>query len=33
VIPMSSAEYEAFARRTVAAERATLTRLDLLRKE
>jgi tripartite-type tricarboxylate transporter receptor subunit TctC len=33
VIPMGSAEYEAFARRTVDAERATLTRLDLLRKE
>lgn len=33
VIPMSPAEYEAFAQRTVAAERATLTRLDLLRKD
>jgi len=33
VIPMSSAEYEAFARRTVEAERATLARLGLLRKD
>lgn len=33
VIPMSSAEYEAFAQRTVVAERATLARLDLLRKD
>lgn len=33
MIPMSSAEYEAFARRTVPVERATLARLGLLRKE
>ena len=33
MLPMSSAEYEAFARRTVAAERATLSRLGLLRKD
>lgn len=33
VLPMSSAEYEAFARRTVDAERQTLARLGLLRKE
>lgn len=33
VLPMNSAEYEAFARRTVEAERATLARLGLLRKE
>jgi tripartite-type tricarboxylate transporter receptor subunit TctC len=33
VIPMTAAEYEAFARRTVDAERVTLARLGLLRKE
>lgn len=33
VIPMSPTEYEAFAHRTVGAERATLARLDLLRKD
>lgn len=33
MIPMGSAEYEAFARRTVEAERATLDRLGLLRKD
>ena len=33
LIPMDSAEYEAFARRTVEAERATLDRLGLLRKD
>ena len=33
VIPMNSAEYEAFARRTVDSERATLARLGLLRKD
>jgi tripartite-type tricarboxylate transporter receptor subunit TctC len=33
VLPMSSAEYEAFARRTVEAERLTLGRLGLLRKD
>jgi len=32
VLPMTSAEYEAFARRTVQAERATLARLNLLKK-
>lgn len=33
MLPMSSADYEAFARRTVEAERATLARLGLLRKD
>ena len=33
IIPMSTADYEAFARRTVEAERATLARLGLLHKE
>lgn len=33
IIPMSSSEYEAFARRTVAEERTTLARLGLLRTE
>jgi tripartite-type tricarboxylate transporter receptor subunit TctC len=33
MIPMSSSEYEAFARRTVAEERTTLARLGLLRTE
>lgn len=33
VLPMNPAEYEAFARRTVEAERATLARLGLLRKD
>jgi len=33
MLPMSSVEYEAFARRTVEAERATLARLGLLRKD
>jgi hypothetical protein len=33
VLPMNPAEYEAFARRTVEAERATLGRLGLLRKD
>ncbi|MDB5871647.1 MAG: hypothetical protein JWQ07_1089 [Ramlibacter sp.] len=33
VIPMGSTEYEAFAKRTVAAERETLSRLGLLRKD
>lgn len=33
MIPMSPAEYEAFARRTVEAERVTLARLGLLRKD
>jgi len=33
VIPMTSVEYENFARRTVAAERETLARLGLLRKD
>ena len=33
VLPMSSAEYEAFARRTVETERLTLGRLGLLRKD
>lgn len=33
IVPMSTADYEAFARRTVEAERATLTRLGLLHKE
>jgi tripartite-type tricarboxylate transporter receptor subunit TctC len=33
IIPMGSVEYEAFARRTIEAERATLARLGLLRKE
>lgn len=33
VQPMSSADYKAFARRTVDAERATLARLGLLRKD
>lgn len=33
MLPMSSADYEAFARRTVEAERVTLTRLGLLRKD
>jgi tripartite-type tricarboxylate transporter receptor subunit TctC len=33
VIPMDPAEYEAFARRTVEAERVTLARLGLLRKD
>jgi tripartite-type tricarboxylate transporter receptor subunit TctC len=33
VIPMSAAEYEAFARRTVDAERLTLARLGLLMKD
>lgn len=33
VLPMTSAEYEAFARRTVESERATLGRLGLLRKD
>ncbi|SFP55274.1 Tripartite-type tricarboxylate transporter, receptor component TctC [Variovorax sp. OK605] len=33
MIPMNPAEYEAFARRTVASERATLARLGLLKKE
>jgi tripartite-type tricarboxylate transporter receptor subunit TctC len=32
VLPMTSAEYEAFARRTVQSERATLARLNLLKK-
>ena len=32
-LPMTAPEYEAFARRTVEAERATLTRLGLLRKD
>jgi tripartite-type tricarboxylate transporter receptor subunit TctC len=33
MLPMSSSDYEAFARRTVAAERATLARLNLLHKD
>lgn len=33
ILPMSPAEYEAFARRTVAQERATLARLNLLRQD
>ena len=33
MIPMNPAEYEGFARRTVATERATLARLGLLKKE
>jgi tripartite-type tricarboxylate transporter receptor subunit TctC len=33
MIPMTSAEYEAFARRTAASERSTLARLGLLRTE
>lgn len=33
IIPMTSAEYEAFARRTVDTERATLARLGLLHKD
>ncbi len=33
MIPMSSTEYESFARRTVEAEQATLARLGLLRKD
>ena len=33
VIPMDSTEYEAFARRTVVAERDNLARLGLLRKD
>jgi tripartite-type tricarboxylate transporter receptor subunit TctC len=33
LLPMTSAEYEAFARRTVDAERGTLARLGLLRKD
>jgi tripartite-type tricarboxylate transporter receptor subunit TctC len=33
LLPMSSADYESFARRTVAAERVTLSRLGLLRKD
>ena len=33
IIPMGSADYEVFARRTVEAERATLARLGLLRKD
>lgn len=32
ILPLSSAEYEAFARRTVQAERVTLARLNLLKK-
>lgn len=32
LLPMTSAEYEAFARRTVEAERATLARLNLLQR-
>ena len=33
LMPMATAEYEAFAQRTVEAERATLGRLGLLRKD
>lgn len=33
ILPMSSADYEAFARRTVEAEKLTLARLGLLRQE
>lgn len=32
VLPMASADYDAFARRTVEAERATLARLNLLQR-
>lgn len=33
ILPMTSADYEAFARRTVASERGTLTRLGLIKGE